>query len=122
MLVAETVAAPLLVVFTSAMGVTVVMTLALEEEPSLFEVSGSLVVFVLETVLVNETPVLSAVMMTVKFVVAPTAKLVIVGHQTVPLPLVPLLVALTKVTFVGRRSLTMTLVAMSGPMFVTVMV
>ena len=76
---------------------------------------------VLDAVFVNE-PLLGAVTVTVKFIVAPRAKLVIVGHQTVPLPLVPPLVALTKVTFVGSRSLTMTLVAMSGPMLVTVIV
>ena len=122
MLVSYTLAAPLLVVFTSAISKTVVMALALDEEPSLFDVSGSVVVFVLETMLVKERPLLGGVMVMVKFVVAPTAKFVIVGHQTVPLPFVPLLVALTKVTFVGNRSLTMTLVALFGPMFVTVIV
>ena len=122
MLVSYTLAAPLLVVLMSAISRTVVMAFALEDEPSLFDVSGSVVVFVLETVLVNERPLLGAVMISVKFVVAPTAKLVIVGHVTVPLPLVPPLVALTNVTFVGSRSLTMTFVAMSGPMLVTVIV
>ena len=122
MLVSLMVVKPDLVVFTSAISKTVVMALALDEEPSLFDASGSVVVFVLETMLVNERPLLGAVMVMVKFVVAPTAKFVIVGHQTVPLPFVPLLEALTKVTLVGNRSLTTTLVAMSGPMFVTVMV
>ena len=122
MLVAVAVVAPLLVVFTSAIGVTEVITLAFDEEPSLFDASGSVEVAVLDTMLVNERPVLGAVMVTVKFVVAPATKFVSVGHQTVPLPFVPLLVALTKVTFVGNRSLTMTLVALFGPMFVTVMV
>ena len=121
MLVAVTVDAPLLVVFTSAMRVTAVVTLALEEEPSLLEASGSVEVAVLDTVLVSE-PLLGAVTVTVKLVVKPTAQLVIVGHQTVPLPLVPPLVALTKVLFVGNRSLTTMLVAMSGPRLVTVMV
>src|SRR5215831_16694743 len=104
------------------MGVTVVMTFALEEEPSLFEASGSEDVAVLETTLVKERPVLGAVIVTVKFVVAPTAKLAIVGHHTVPLPLVPPLDALTKVTLVGSKSLTMTLVAVLGPRLVIVTV
>ena len=118
---AETIAAPLLVVFTSAMGVTVVMTFALEEEPSLFDASGSVEVAVLDAMFVNE-PLAGAVTVTVKFVVAPTAKFVIVGHQTVPLPFVPLLEALTNVPLVGNRSLTITFVAMSGPRLVTVIV
>ena len=122
MLVAETVAAPLLVVFTSAMGVTVVMTLALEDEPSLFEASGSVEVAVLDTVLVNERPVLGAVMVMIKLVVALARKLVIVGQIIDPLLFVPPLVALTKVVLVGNRSLTMTFVALFGPMFVTVIV
>ena len=77
---------------------------------------------VLDTMLVNERPVLGAVMVTVKLVVAPAAKFVIVGHVTVPLPLVPPLVALTNVTLVGNRSLTMTFVPELGPRLVTVMV
>ena len=121
MLVSYTLAAPDLVVFTSAICNIVEMTFALDDEPSLFDASGSEEVAVLETVLVIE-PLLGAVTVTVKFVVAPRAKFVIVGHQTVPLPLVPLLVALTNVTFVGRRSLTITLVAVFGPRLVTVMV
>ena len=87
MLVAETVVAPLLVVFTSAIAEMAVTTLALDEEPSLLDASGSLEVAELETVFVME-PLLGAVMVTVKLVVAPKAKLVMVGHHTVPLPLV----------------------------------
>src|SRR5262245_38033421 len=97
------------------------MTLALEEEPSLLDESGSGVVAVLDTMLVND-PLLGAVTTTVKFVVAPMAKFVIVGHQTVPLPLVPPLEALTKVALVGKRSERKSVVEMSGPMLVTVMV
>ena len=110
-----------MVVFTSAMGVTVVVTLALLELPSLFDASGSVEVAVLDTALVSE-PLLGAVTVTVKLVVKPTAQLVRVGHQTVPLPLVPPLVALTKVTVPGNTSLTTMLVAVFGPRFVTVMV
>ena len=119
---AETVAAPLLVVFKSAMGVTLVMTLALEEEPLLFEASGSVEVAELETWFVMDRPVLGAVMVTVKFVVALARKFVIVGQIIDPLLFVPPLEALTNVVFVGSRSLTMTFVALFGPMFVTVMV
>ena len=121
MLDAVTVVAPVLVVFTSAIVEMAVITFALAEEPSLLEASGSVEVAVLDTVFVIE-PLLGAVTMTVKLVVDPATKLVIVGHVTVPLPLVPPLVALTKVTFVGRRSLTITLVAVFGPKFVMVMV
>ena len=114
--------APLLVVLTSAMGVTVVITLAFEEAPLLFDASGSVEAAVLETVFVSERPVLGAAMVTVKFVVALAVKLVSVGQIIDPLLFVPPLEALTNVVFVGKRSLTMTFVALFGPMFVTVMV
>ena len=78
-------------------------------------------VAVLETVLVNE-PLLGAVTVTVKLVVNPTTQLVMVGQIIAPLLLVPPLVALTKVEFVGHTSLTMTFVASFGPRLVTVIV
>ena len=121
MLVARTVAAPLLVVFTSAMGVMAVTTLPVEVEPSLLAAFGSVDVAVLDTTLVRE-PLAGAVTVTVKLVIAPRVNSASAGHQTVPLPLVPPLEALTKATFVGNRSLTTTLVASFGPRFVIVMV
>src|SRR5262245_60090277 len=104
------------------MAVTAVTALAPEDEPLLFEASGSVDEAVLEAVLVMEPPVAGAVMVTVKLVVAPATKFVRAGHHTVPLPFVPLLEALTNVVLVGSRSLTMMLVASFGPRFVTVTV
>ena len=121
MLVAKTVVAPDFVVFTSATCEMVVMTRALEEVPLLFDESGSVVVALLDAVLVSE-PLVGTVTMTVKFVVAPMAKFAMVGQMMVPSALVPPDEALTNVTFVGNRSLTITFVEISGPRFVTVMV
>ena len=121
MLPAITLVEPVLVVATLAWGVTVVVTLAEEEEPLLFEASGSLVVEVLDTVLVNG-PLTGAVMVTVKLVVAALAKLVMVGHVTTPALFVPPLDALTNVAPAGNVSLTTTLLAVDRPRFVTVIV
>ena len=118
---AITVAAPLLVTLRSATGVTAVTTFAPESEPLLFEASGSVVVAVLEATLVSE-PLVGAVTVTVKLVIAPAARFVTAPHQTVPFPLVPSPDALTKTVFVGNKSLTTTLDAVFGPRFVTVMV
>ena len=121
MLVAATVAGPVLVVFTSAMARTAVMTLALSAVPSLLAALGSMEVAVLSAMFVSE-PLAGAATVTVKLVVKPATKFVIVGQITVPLLLVPPPEALTKVALVGNRSLTMTLVALLGPRFVTVRV
>ena len=59
-----------LVVLTLAMGVMGVTTLALVSEPLLLEATGSLVVAVLDTTLVN-VPLVLARMTTVKLVVEP---------------------------------------------------
>ena len=67
---AETVAAPLLIVFTLATGVMSVRTLALESVPLLLDATGSLVVAVLDTVLVID-PLVSARMVSVKLVLEP---------------------------------------------------
>ena len=83
MLVPHTLAAPVLVVITSAICRTVVATRALVEVPSLFEPLGSMVVAVLEARLVN-TPLAGAVTVTVKLVVAPALSVAMVGHDTSP--------------------------------------
>src|SRR5262249_18193414 len=104
------------------MGMTVVTTLALEAVPLLLDASGSVEVAVLEITLVNERPVLGAVMVTVKLVLKPTGQLVMVGQMMDPLLFVPPLVALTNVVLVGHKSLTIIFVAVLGPMLVTVTV
>ena len=118
MLVAKTVVAPLLVVFTSAYCRTVVTNLPFE--PSLSEGTRSSVSAVLETVFVT-TPLSGAVTVMVKLVNAPASSVGRVGQTTVPKSksLVPSLEALTNVTFVGNRSVTMRLVAVLGPKLVT---
>jgi hypothetical protein len=74
-----------------------------------------------ETVLVS-VPLVGGVTVTVNVNVPPLVRLAIVGQVTTPLSFVPPLVALTNTTFVGKLSLTTTLLAVEGPEFVTVTV
>src|ERR1043166_539633 len=72
--------------------------------------------------LLVKVPLAGVVTVTVKLLVEPIAKLVIAVQPTTPALLVPLPLALTKVTVEGNVSLTTTFGAVDGPMFVTVMV
>src|SRR3954464_6556393 len=118
---ARTVVLPVLVMATSACGVTVVLTREPMLEPSLLDGTGSPVLELAEAVLVKE-PLAGALTVTVKLVVAPLARPAMEGQFTV-LPLKsPPPEALTNVTFKGRLSLTTTLLAVDGPRFVTVIV
>ena len=118
---ASTLVAPDFVVEMFACGVMVVMTFAEEDEPLLLDATGSPVAEVLDTMLVIE-PLAFAVMVMVKFVAAAFAKFVSVGQVTTPLFTVPPPDALTKVAPAGNVSLTTTLLAVEGPILVTVMV
>ena len=109
---------PLLVVFTSAEGVTVVRTMALVELPLLFEASGSKVEAVPAATLVS-VPLPGAVTVTVKLVLV---TFVIAGHVTTPAEEPPPPDALTKVALGGSVSLTTMFVALFGPRLVKVMV
>ena len=80
LLVPEALVGPFLVVFTSAEGVMVVMTMALVALPLLFEASGSKVELVPAATFVNR-PLPGAVMVTVKLV---PSTLVIAGQVTTP--------------------------------------
>jgi len=82
---------------------------------------GSAVPDVAEAVLVNE-PLVGAVTVTVKVVEAPLARLAMAGKVTMPLLLIPPPEAETKVTAAGKLSITTTLLAVEGPLLVTVMV
>lgn len=107
--------------FANGPATTVVTTRLEAAEPSLLEAFGSLVLEVLETVLVRLLTTVGVVTVMVKLVVAALAKL---GNPQITTP--PALVsppeALTKVTPVGKTSLTTTLLAVFGPRLVTVIV
>lgn len=120
MVPAKTLVGPVLVVCRFACGVTDVMTMALVEVPSLLVAVGSNVPAVAETRFVNP-PSAGAVTVTVKFVAEPLVKLAI-GQVTRPLVKVKLLLAVTKVTFVGNVSVTTIFVAVDGPRLVRAMV
>ena len=107
-----------LVMDTSANGLTVVMTGGVR----LFVGVGSGVEFVTAAKLVSDAPNVGAVTTSVKLVEAPLTSVAMDGQVTAPLLLVPPLVALTKVTPLGKVSDAITFVAMDGPAFVTVMV
>src|SRR4051812_44974337 len=106
---------------TSACDVTVVVTTEAELLPSLLADSGSPVVDDALAELVK-LPLAGALTVTVKLVLLPFARELMVGQATTPLLLVPLPLALTKVAFSGRVSLTTILDAVEGPRLVTVIV
>ena len=101
---------------TSATGVTVVMTGMLVLLVGL----GSPVVVLTLATLVNE-PEAGAVTVTVTLLTAPLARVLKVQLTTPPL-LIPLPLALTKVTEAGRASVTTTPLALEGPKLVTLIV
>ena len=105
----------------SAVGVTVVITIADGLVPLLFVGFGSIVGETPKTVFVNG-PVAGAVTVTVNVNIPPLVKSGITGQVTMPLLFVPPPVVLTKIEFVGRLSLMTTLLAIEGPEFVTVTV
>jgi hypothetical protein len=113
LLLARTVAEPVLPRPTSATGVTVVMTGAV----TLFVLFGSPVGELTLAVLVRE-PLAGAVTVTVILLIWPLANVPNV-QLTTPLVLTPPPVAETKVTPRGNVSVTVTLLALDGPKFVT---
>jgi hypothetical protein len=113
LLVAGTLAAPLLPKPTSAAGATVVMT----GEVMLFVEFGSTVGELTPATLVN-VPEAGAVTVTVTLLTTPLAKVPNV-QLTTPLVFTPPPVADTNVTVAGSVSVTTTLLALDGPKFVT---
>jgi hypothetical protein len=113
LLVAGTVAEPVLPRPTSAAGVTVVMTGAV----TLFVLLGSTVGELALAVFVS-VPLAGAVTVTVTLLTWPLAKVPNVQFTT-PLVFTPPPVALTKLTPKGSVSVTTTLLALDGPKFVT---
>ena len=116
MLVANTVTAAVLVITKSNTGVTLVITGGV----TLFVGVGSLVGVLTLATFVSE-PLAGAVTINVRFVVwlfVNAPKL----HVTKPPFVTPPPVALTNVTPTGNVSVTVTLLAVDGPKFVTLMV
>jgi hypothetical protein len=113
LLLARTVAEPVLPRPTSATGVTVVMTGAV----TLFVLFGSPVGELTLAVLVRE-PLAGAVTVTLTLLTWPLANVPRL-QLTTPLLLAPPPVAETKVTVAGNVSVTVTLLAVEGPKFVT---
>jgi hypothetical protein len=113
LLVAGTVAEPVLPRPTSAAGVTVVMTGAV----MLFVEFGSTVGELALAVFVN-VPLAGAVTVTVTLLTWPLVKAPRL-QLTTPLVLIPLPLADTNVTVAGSVSVTTTLLALDGPKFVT---
>jgi hypothetical protein len=113
LLVAGTVAEPVLPKPTSAAGVTVVMTGTV----TLFVLLGSPVGELALAVLVS-VPLAGALTVTVRLLTWPLAKVPNV-QLTTPLVFTPPPVALTNVTPKGSVSVTTTLLALDGPKFVT---
>ena len=113
MLDANTLAGPVLPRPTSATGVTVVMTGAV----TLFVLFGSPVGVLTLAVLVSE-PLAGAVTVTVTLLTWPLVKTPRF-QLTTPLVFNPPPVALTKLTPNGNVSVTVTLLALEGPKFVT---
>jgi hypothetical protein len=113
LLVARTVAEPVLPRPTSATGVTVVMTGAV----TLFVLLGSPVGELTFATLVSE-PLAGAVTVTVTLLTWPLANVPKL-QITTPLVFTPPPVALTNVTVAGRVSVTVTPLALEGPKFVT---
>ena len=110
---AGTLAAPVLPKPTSAAGITVVMT----GEVILFVEFGSTVGELTPATLVSE-PLAGAVTVTVTLLTWPLANVPKLQFTT-PLLLAPPPVAETKVTPSGNVSVTVTLLALEGPKFVT---
>jgi hypothetical protein len=113
LLVAGTLAAPVLPEPTSAAGVTVVMTGAV----TLFVLLGSTVGELTLATLVSE-PLAGAATVTVTLLTWPLASVPRL-QLTTPLVLIPLPLADTNVTVAGNVSVTTTLLALEGPKFVT---
>jgi hypothetical protein len=113
LLVAGTLAAPVLPKPTSATGATVVMT----GEVMLFVEFGSTVGELALAVFVS-VPEAGAVTVTVRLLTWPLVKVPNV-QLTTPLVFTPPPVALTKLTPKGSVSVTTTLLALDGPKFVT---
>jgi len=118
---AATFVEPVLNTATSATGVMEVVACELTDEPLLLDGFGSAVPEVAEAELVIE-PLAGAVTVTVNVVDAPLARLAMVGQVTTPRLFVPPPEAETKVTAAGKLSVTTMLVAVEGPLLVTVMV
>ena len=116
MLLARTLAAAVLPSPMSATGVTVVTTGGV----ILFVLFGSPVGEVTLAMLVSE-PLAGAVTVTLKLVTCPLARLPKV-QVTTPTILMPPPLADTKVTPAGKVSVTVTLLALDGPKFVTLIV
>jgi hypothetical protein len=110
---ANTLAGPVLPIPTSATGVTVVMTGAV----TLFVELGSPIGELTLAVLVNE-PLAGAVTVTVILLTWPLVNVPNV-QLTTPLVFTPPPEALTKLTPNGNVSVTVTLLALDGPKFVT---
>jgi hypothetical protein len=113
LLEAKTLAGPVLPIATSATRVTVVMTGAV----TLFVLFGSPVGVLTLAVFVNE-PLAGAVTVTVRLLTWPLANVPRL-QLTTPLVFNPPPVALTKLTPNGNVSVTVTLLALEGPKFVT---
>jgi hypothetical protein len=113
LLLARTEAEPVLPIVTSATGVTVVITGAV----TLFVLLGSPVGELTAATLVSE-PLAGAVTVTVTLLTWPFANVPKVQFTT-PLLLAPPPLALTNVTPSGNVSVTVTLLALDGPKFVT---
>jgi hypothetical protein len=113
LLLASTVAEPVLPRPTSATGVTVVMTGGV----TLFVLFGSPVGVLTLAVLVSE-PLAGAVTVTVTLLTWPLVNVPKLQFTT-PLLLAPPPLADTKVTAAGNVSVTVTLLALDGPKFVT---
>ena len=116
MLAANTLAAAVLPMATSATGVTVVMTGGV----TLFVKLGS-AVGVLTLATFVRLPEAGAVTVKVTFVIWPLARVPKV-QMTTPLLFKPPPVSLTKVSLAGKASVTTTLLALEGPKLVTEMV
>jgi hypothetical protein len=113
LLLARTVAAAVFPIPISAIDVTVVITGGV----MLFVELGSPVGELAVAVFVNE-PLAGAVTVTVTLLTCPLANVPIL-QLTTPLLLIPLPLALTKLTPTGRLSVTTTPLALDGPKFVT---
>jgi hypothetical protein len=113
LLLASTFAAAVLPIPTSATGVTVVMTGTV----TLFVEFGSTIGELTAATLVSE-PLAGAVTVTVMLLTWPLAKAPKL-QLTTPLLLAPPPLALTNVTVAGNVSVTVTLLALDGPKFVT---
>ena len=100
----------------SASGITVVVTGGV----TLFVGTGSPVGEPTLAMFVN-VPLAGEVTVTVKFVACAEAS-VPKFHVTIPLLFAPLPLALTNATLLGNVSVTVTLLALDGPKFVTLMV